>query len=83
MEVTLNINHKAWSLLELIARDDEIETMSEEELRIRAYKTVTGIKLILYAWARLRDESKQDDRKKLDQYRTQWAIIAEDFFPDE
>ena len=83
LEVTLNINHKAWSLLELIAREDEIETMSEEELRIRAYKTVTGIKLILYAWARLRDESKQDDRKKLDQYRTQWAIIAEDFFPDE
>ena len=83
LEVTLNTNHGAWALLELVHREDDIESMGEAELRKKAYMTVTGIKVMLYAWARLRDESQADDRKKLDLFRTQWGMLADEFFPKE
>lgn len=83
LEVTLNLGHRAFMFLDLLNRSDEIESLSQEELKTKAHQTVYGLKLILYAWARMRDEATPDQKRKMDEIRTDWGKKANLFFSNE
>lgn len=83
LEVTLNLGHKAIIFLELLNRDDVIEDMGLDELKLIAHRTVYGLKLIFYAWARLRDQATPDQKRLMDEIRVDWGKKANLFFRDE
>ena len=83
LEVTLNLNHKAMIFLDILNRQDEIEEMDPEALKLKLHQIVYGMKLVLYAWARLRDEATPDQKNLMDELRVDWGKKAKRFFGNE
>ena len=81
--VYINKNHKAYryliSTLDLMENDDDLE---EEGLRDRAHQASKAVNLLLSAWARLEDEAKGDELRKIMLFRRDWGRISEDFLAD-
>ena len=80
LEVALNQNHKAFMFLDMLVKQDEIDDMSEEDLKKKLHDTVFGIKLVLYAWARLRDQASPDEKEQMDDIRVDWGKKTKNFF---
>lgn len=83
LEVTLNLKHKAMIFLDILNRQDEIEEMDSESLKLKLHQIVYGMKLVLYAWARLRDEATPDQKDVMDELRVDWGKKAKKFFGNE
>lgn len=70
--VTINMRHPAHEhLFELLRGDDDDETGDSPAL--------TGLKLLLTAWARMEDEAGDRRRQELEDIRAEWGRIARDF----
>jgi len=80
LEVTLNLNHKAMIFLDILNKQDEIEYMGEDDLKLKLHQIVYGMKLVLYAWARLRDQATPDEKDQMDEIRIDWGKKAKAFF---
>jgi len=69
--IHLNTRHPAHSqLIELLRRDEEEEEGS---------KAMSGLKLLLSAWARMEDEAIGARKTALEDARSDWGRIARDF----
>ena len=66
--------------LDMLVKQDEIDDMSEEDLKKKLHDTVFGIKLVLYAWARLRDQASPDEKEQMDDIRVDWGKKTKNFF---
>ncbi|MFL2957165.1 MAG: hypothetical protein ACJZ39_06910, partial [Candidatus Thalassarchaeaceae archaeon] len=81
--IYLNKRHKAYkyliSTLDGLEHDEEI---SEGELRSKAHQAAKALKLLFSAWARIEDESKGDDLKKIQRMRRDWGMVSNDFLEE-
>lgn len=71
--ITLNSKHPASDKLFEILNPNTDNVLDETP-------GLTGLRLLLAAWARMEDESSADDRVAYEDIRSAWGIIARDFF---
>ena len=71
MFIKINLNHPAYeSFFEILnSKDQEGEDST----------TLTGLKLLLTAWARMEDEASEQMLEQLQDIRIEWGKIARDF----
>jgi hypothetical protein len=81
--ITLNTRHPAYSrLIEVL--EDDVEEVSEDELRNRLLLASDGLRLLLSAWARYEDEQPDGKRRMAAQdARWDWGRVARDFLDDD
>ena len=81
IHVTLNRLHPAYeNLIEVVETDDLESIQSLDELRKRLERAGTGLKLLLFAWARFEDEQIDGDRRReLQEIRLDWGRYLEKF----
>jgi hypothetical protein len=77
--VTLNTSHPAYkNLVEILEGD--VEGVDTETLRSRLTNSLSGLKLLLMAWARYEDEQPDGKRRQAAQdSRVDWGRIARQF----
>ena len=80
LTAVLNESHNMYSWLAMIQKEEEIDSLDKESLMKELHQMVYGIKILLYSFARLRDESSQIKQKEIDSLRFKWGEIADDFF---
>lgn len=81
--VTLNTNHPACkNLVEIL--EENVEEDDIDTLKSRLSKSLSGLKLLLMAWARYEDELPEGKRRNnAQETRNDWGVMARRFLEDE
>lgn len=85
-EVTFNRRHPAFDDIfgTINAVDEDIESLSQQELLERLMRAINAVKIVFAAWARYERESGIDRARALERVRTEWGQIASTFLePDD
>jgi hypothetical protein len=81
--ITLNMRHPAYErLIEVL--EEDVEGVSEAELRARLIRASDGLDLLLSAWARYEDEQPDGPLKEqVQEARWDWGRMARDFLRED
>lgn len=78
--VYLNTNHRAYKyLIGLLIDIEDDEEMGEVVLRSKVRDASTAFKILMSAWARYEDESKGEERRKIQRIRKEWGLMSDEF----
>jgi hypothetical protein len=84
-EVTFNRRHPAFDDIfgTINAVDEDIESLSQQEILERLMRAINAVKIIFAAWARYERESGIERARALERVRTEWGQIASTFLEPE
>ena len=82
IQVALNTSHPVHSYLYDLMHQD-VEKMSEDEVRDRLRKAAAAFRVLIYSWARYEEEQTERDRRRVRNTRVEWGKYAEEFFDED
>ena len=78
--ITLNISHPAYKNLVEVLENDVDDEESQDSLKDRLVRARSGMKLLLFAWARYEDETPEGNEKdSITDARLDWGRVARKF----
>jgi len=78
--VYLNTKHRAYKyLIGLLIDIEDNNELGEEALRSKVKDASTAFKILMSAWARYEDESRGEERNKLQTTRKEWGKMSHEF----
>lgn len=80
LQVVLNKQHPVYPLLLDNVILEDIDDLSEDELRERLVRAGGALRILLYAWSRYEEEQTDREKRKVRDTRLEWGKYAEEFF---